>query len=183
MDFLKGAAADQTGGGHLGEGPEGDPGPAAVPAGCGHGLPEPRAGLRDAFRRRVAAHPAGHPDRLRPLGGALRAGRAHDRASPARQRTPHRNACAPQRNGQYGARRRARRRHDDGLRRDHRHGAGRGPRGRRRRLPGDTRGDPGQARRRSRDATCRAGSASPYRRNGERSRGASSSWKAPRRTT
>ncbi len=98
----------------------------------------------NALRRRVAAHPAGHPDRLGPLGGALRAGRAYDRASPARQRAPHRNAGAPQGHGKHGARRRARRRHDDGLRRDHRHGTGRGPRGRRGRLPGDTLGDPGK---------------------------------------
>ena len=57
----------------------------------------PRPRRRHAVRRRGAAHPAGHPDRLRPGRRALRARRAVDRAAPARQppadRDP-RSGCA-----------------------------------------------------------------------------------------
>ena len=48
-------------------------------------LPVARPRRGDAGRRRGAAHPAGHPDRLRPGRRALRPRRAVDRAAPARQ--------------------------------------------------------------------------------------------------
>ncbi len=66
---------------------------AAVPGRCRAGLPDPGARLRHAVRRRVAAHPPGQPDRLRPDRRAVRAGRALDRPAPARQRTPARPRC------------------------------------------------------------------------------------------
>ena len=53
--------------------------------------------------RRSAAHPAGHADRLEAAGRAVRAGRAFDRAAPARQRPAAGNPGAPARHGQHGA--------------------------------------------------------------------------------
>ena len=61
-----------------------DPGPLALPAGRGAELPHACALRRHALRRRGAAHPFGHPDRLGPRGCAVRAGRALDRPAPAR---------------------------------------------------------------------------------------------------
>ncbi len=57
-------------------GHQGDPGPARVPARRRPRLPQPRPAGGHAVRRRGAAHPAGHPDRLRPGRRALRARRA-----------------------------------------------------------------------------------------------------------
>ena len=51
MAFLMGLTLTRQEAAILREDPEGNPGPAAVPAGCGHGLPEPRASLGNAFRR------------------------------------------------------------------------------------------------------------------------------------
>ena len=66
--------------------PEGDPRPARVPGGCGAGLPDAGPDGRHALRRRGAAHPPGHADRLGPDGRAVHPGRAEHRAAPARQR-------------------------------------------------------------------------------------------------
>ena len=75
-------------------------------------LPLPRPAGRHAGRRRGAADPAGHPDRLRPGRGALRAGRAVDRPAPARQPPADRDAGPAEGPGQHADRRRARRGHD-----------------------------------------------------------------------
>jgi excinuclease ABC subunit A len=76
--------------------------------------------------RRIAAHPAGLPDRLRPDRRHVRAGRAQHRPASARQRPPDRNAAPPARSGQFGAGGRARRGHDPRRRPCGRHGSGRG---------------------------------------------------------
>ena len=90
---------------------------------------------RDAVRRRGAAHPPGHADRLEPGRRALHARRAVHRAAPARQRAPAGDAAAAARPGQHGDRGRARPRHDPRRRPRHRHGPGsrRARRARRRR--------------------------------------------------
>lgn len=75
----------------------------------------------DALRRRGPAHPARHPDRLRPGRRALRPGRAVDRAPPARQPPPDRDARTPSGHGQHPDRRRARRGHHQGGRLGRRH--------------------------------------------------------------
>ena len=62
-------------------------------------------------RRRGAADPAGHPDRLRPGRRALRARRAVDRPAPARQPPADRDADPAARPRQHADRRRARRGH------------------------------------------------------------------------
>ncbi len=94
----------------------------------------PGPGLGHAGRRRGAADPAGHPDRLGPGRRAVRAGRAVYRAAPAGQPPAAGDAAAAARPGQHADRRRARRGHHPGrgLGRRHRP-AGRGarrPRGR-----------------------------------------------------
>ena len=74
-------------------------------------------------RRRGAAHPPGHADRLGAGRRALHPRRAQHRPAPARQPPPHRHAAAPARPRQHGHRRRARR-GDHALGRPHRrHGA------------------------------------------------------------
>ena len=75
-------------------------------------LPDARPQRRDALRRRRAAHPAGHADRVEPHRRALRAGRAVDWPAPARQPRPPLDARAAARPRQHGAGRRARRRDD-----------------------------------------------------------------------
>ena len=85
-----------------------------------------------ARRRRGAAHPAGVADRQRARRRALRARRAVDRAAPARQPPPDRDAHPPARPRQHRARRRARRGDDPGRRPRRRHRAGRGGARRRR---------------------------------------------------
>ncbi len=94
-----------------GPGPQGGAGPAGLPARRRAALPlaRPRRGL--AVRRRGPAHPAGHPDRLRPGRRALRARRAVDRAAPARQPAADRDPGPAARPGQHADRRRARRGH------------------------------------------------------------------------
>ena len=84
-----------------------------------------RAG-RHPVRRRGAAHPAGHPDRLRPGRRALRAGRAVDRAAPARQPPADRDPGPAARPGQHADRGRARRGHHPHRRLDRRHRPRRG---------------------------------------------------------
>ena len=73
-------------------GPQGNPGPPDLPARRRPRVPEPGTALRHAVRRRGPAHPAGHPDRLRPRGRALRPGRALHRPAPAGQPPPDRDA-------------------------------------------------------------------------------------------
>ncbi len=81
---------------------------------------------RHAVRRRGPAHPARHPDRLRPGGRALRARRAVDRPAPARQPPAHRDPGPAARPGQHADRRRARRGHHPHRRLGRRHRSGRG---------------------------------------------------------
>ena len=108
-------------------GAEGGAGAAGLPARRRPALPVagPRRG--HAVRRRGAADPARHADRLRAGRCALRAGRAVDRAAPARQPAADRDADAAARHGQHAHRRRARRRHHPhrGLGGRHRAGCGR----------------------------------------------------------
>ncbi len=66
----------------------------------------------DALGRRGAADPPRDADRLGARRRPLRARRAVDRTSPARQRPARRDARAPARSGQHRARRRARRADD-----------------------------------------------------------------------
>ena len=70
-------------------------------------LPDARARLRHALRRREPAHPPGLADRLGPDRRALCARRALDRPAPARQRAPARHAEAAARPRQHRARGRA----------------------------------------------------------------------------
>ncbi len=79
-------------------------------------LSDPRAGGDYALRRRGAANPAGHSDRLQPRRCPLHPRRAVDRPAPARQREADRDAGAAPRPRQHRDRRRARR-GDDARRR------------------------------------------------------------------
>ena len=98
-------------GGDRRPGAEGGAGAAGLPARRRPALPVagPRRG--HAVRRRGAADPARHADRLRAGRRALRAGRAVDRAAPARQPPADRDADTAARHGQHAHRRRARRGH------------------------------------------------------------------------
>ena len=78
-----------------GGGAEGDPRPPGLPQRRGPQLSDSVPRGQDAFRRRGAAHPPGHADRLRPGRRHVRARRAVHRPAPARQRTPDRNAAPP----------------------------------------------------------------------------------------
>ena len=88
----------------------------ALPGQRRHRLPVPGAGRGHALRRRGAAHPPRHPDRLEPGRGHVHPRRAVDRPAPARQREADRHARAPARPRQHGDRGRARR-GDDARRR------------------------------------------------------------------
>ena len=92
----------------------------------GVGLSVDGAGGGDAVRRRGAADPAGHADRLIARGRPLHPRRAVDRAAPARQREADRHARSAPRARQHGAGGRARRGDDAGGRPSRRHGARRG---------------------------------------------------------
>ena len=85
---------------------------AALPRQRRRRLPVARARGGHAVRRRGAAHPAGHADRLVAGGRALHPRRALDRAAPARQRAADRHAGAAARPRQHRDRGRARRGHD-----------------------------------------------------------------------
>ena len=130
----------------------------------------------DAGRRRGAAHPAGHPDRLRPGRRPLRARRALDRAAPARQPPADRDPGPAAGPGQHADRRRARRGHHQDRRLGRRHR----PRRRRARRRGGRqrhgRGAAGQRavadRRSTSPAACAI--AVPAVRRAARTRGASS---------
>ena len=80
---------------------------AGIPAGYGPGLPVAGPGLGDPGRRRGAADPARFPDRLGPDRRAVRAGRAVDRAAPARQPPAARDADPAAGPRQHADRRRA----------------------------------------------------------------------------
>lgn len=75
----------------------------------------------DPVRRRGPAHPARHPDRLRPGRRAVRAGRAVHRPAPAGQPPADRDPGPAPRHGQHAHRRRARRGHHQGRRLGRRH--------------------------------------------------------------
>ena len=125
-EFLAGMELDARQTMIAGRHPQGGAGPARFPARRGAALPVAFARRGIAVRRRGAAHPAGHPDRLRPGRGALRARRAVDRPASARQPQAHPDPGPPARSGQHADRRRARRGHDPRGRLDGRHRAGRG---------------------------------------------------------
>ena len=107
-------------------GAQGDQRPARLPARRRARLPLARAAVGHAVRRRGAAHPAGHPDRLRPGRRALRPRRAVDRPAPARQPPADRDPDPAARPRQHADRRRARRGHDPHRRLGRRHRPGRG---------------------------------------------------------
>ena len=125
-EFLAGMVLDARQAMIAGADPQGGAGPAGVPARRGAALPVAVARRRVALRRRGAAHPAGHPDRLRPGRRALRARRAVHRAAPARQPQAHPDPGPPARPGQHADRRRARRGHDPRGRLGRRHRTRRG---------------------------------------------------------
>ena len=104
-------------------------------------------------------------DRLRPDRRDVRAGRAVDRPAPARQRPPARHAEAPARHRQHGAGGRARRGRDPRRRLRGRHGPRRRRAWRRSRRGRHARRHPPDANSRSPGSTCRAGAASPSRKN------------------
>ena len=84
--------ADAARAGDRREDPEGDRRPARLPERRRHRLPLPRARLGDALRRRGAADPARHADRLEADGRPLRPRRALDRPPPEGQPQAHRHA-------------------------------------------------------------------------------------------
>ena len=98
---------------------------AALPRQRGRRLPVDGPRIGHAVRRRGAADPARHADRLLAGRRALHPRRAVDRPAPARQRAPDRDAQAPARPRQHRPRRRARRGHDARGGLPGRHGAGR----------------------------------------------------------
>ncbi len=166
-------------------GAQGDQRPARLPGRRRPGLPLARPRRGDAGRRRGAAHPAGHPDRLRAGRRALRAGRAVDRPAPARQPPAHRDAGPAAGPRQHADRRRARRGHHPHRRLGRRHRPAR----RRARRPHRAcqrhgRGPAGVHRVDHRRLPVRAAPASTCRRSGARaSAAASSSSRAPASTT
>ena len=126
VDLVRARAPDRR------AGAQGDPGAPAVPARRRPRLPLPRPAERLPLRRRGAAHPPRDPDRRRPRRRPLRPRRAVDRAPPARQPAPHRDAGAAQGARQHPDRGRARRGDRPRRRLGRRHRAGR----RRARRPG-----------------------------------------------
>ena len=121
------------------EGPEGDPPAAVVPERRRPRLSDARPAVVDAVGRRGAAH---QPRDVTGLGArrhAIRARRAVDRASFARQPAAHRDSSPAARSGQYRARRRTRRRHDSCRRSHRRSRSGRRRAGRARRVLGNAR--------------------------------------------
>ena len=86
----RGVAAERPRADHSQADTEGDPGAPEVPEGRGSGLSHPRSHGLDPERRRGAAHPAGHPDRVGPHGRPLRVRRAQRRPSPRGRPPAHR---------------------------------------------------------------------------------------------
>ena len=141
-------------------------------------------GRRHPVRRRGAADPAGHPDRLRPGRRAVRARRAVDRAAPAGQPPADRDPRPAARPRQHPDRRRARRGHHPHRRLGRRHRPGRG----RARRPGRAFRDgrrparpPRLAHRRLPVRSARASRCPAVRRPVDRDR--RSRWSAPASTT
>ena len=99
--------------------------PARLPARRRAGLPVAGPAGGDPVRRRGAADPAGHPDRLRAGRRAVRARRAVDRAAPAGQPPADPDPDPAARPGQHADRRRARRGHHPDRRLGGGHRAGR----------------------------------------------------------
>ena len=132
--FFATLALIAEGNGDRREDPEGDPAAAVVPERRRARLPDARPAVVDAVGRRGAAHQPGDVARLGARRHALRARRAVDRAALARQPSADRHPAAASRSGQHGARRRARRRHDQGRRPHRRSRPRRGRAGRARRL-------------------------------------------------
>ena len=124
-DVLQQPAAQREGTGDRREGAEGDSAAAVVPQRRRPRLSHARPAVLDAVGRRSAAHQPGDVARLGAGRDALRAGRAVDRSALARQPPADRDPPAAARPGQHRARRRARRRHDQGRRSHRRPGAGR----------------------------------------------------------
>ena len=114
--FLADLRAVRAGADDRRAGAQGGPRPAGLPGRRRAGLPLPGPAGGDAGRRRGAADPAGHPDRLRPGRRALRAGRAVHRAAPAGQPAADRDAGPAPRPRQHADRGRARRGHHPGRR-------------------------------------------------------------------
>ncbi len=129
--------------------PARDSGSAAVPLRRRRRLPDARPERGDAVGRRGAAHPPGDADRRQPDGRAVRARRAVDRASPARQPEAAGDAWPAARSRQHRHRRRARRGNDPHGRLRHRSWSGRRRARRAGDLPGHAGGSDGRSRRRS----------------------------------
>ena len=106
---LQDAGAHGARGAHRRQDPEGGTRPARLPQRRRPRLPHARPQRGHALRRRGAAHPAGHADRLEADGRALRARRALHRPPPARQPQADRLAPRAARPRQHRDRRRARR--------------------------------------------------------------------------
>ena len=132
--LLRQAGADREGSGDRRQGAEGDPPAPVVPERRRPRLPDARSAVVDAVGRRGAAHQPRDVARLGARRHAVRARRAVDRPALARQPAAHRDPAAAPRPGQHGARRRARRRHDQGRRPHRRSRAGRRRAGRPRRV-------------------------------------------------
>ena len=120
-DFVDAARAQRPAADDRRAGAEGDQRPAAVPGRRRPGLPVAGPPGRHALRRRGAADPARHADRVRPGRRALRAGRAEHRPAPAGQPPTHRDVGTPEEPGQHADRGRARRGHHPDRRLDRRH--------------------------------------------------------------
>ena len=106
---LRDAQAHRARGGHRAPGAEGSARAARISRRGGPRLPDAGPRRRHAVRRRGAADPPGHPDRLQPGGRPLHPGRAVHRPAPAGQPPAARHPQAAARPGQHGAGGRARR--------------------------------------------------------------------------
>ncbi len=125
LGFLERAAAHRDRAPHRRPRHQGDRRAPHLPQRRRRRLPHAAARLGHAERRRGAAHPPRHADRLGAGRRALHPRRAQHRPAPARQPPPHRDAAPPARPRQHRDRRGARR-GDHARRRPHRrHGPGR----------------------------------------------------------
>ncbi len=98
--FFPAGATDRTQAGDRGKHRAGDRQSPHFPQQRRAGIPVAGSLGRNPVRRRVAAHPPGFADRLRPHRRDVRAGRTFDRPAPARQRPPAGHAETPARHGQ-----------------------------------------------------------------------------------
>ena len=145
-DFLKGLVAVAEAEGDRRADPARGRRSPVVPQQRRRRLPVARSHRRHAVGRRVAAHPAGHPDRQLAGRRPLHPRRAVDRPAPAGQRAPPGGAHPAARPRQQRHRRRARRGDHPRRRPRHRHGParrrGRRPHRRRRHARGHRRQHP-----------------------------------------